>query len=324
MPDDALSAVLRAVHLSGSLFFRARLRPPYAVTASGVDEIIEEYAPGVRYMLPFHLVTCGPIWFDVEGTPEPVCLDNGDIIVLPHGNTHSLADRPGQPAVPVRQLDHAIFGDPPTLDWGGDGAPTEVLCGFFHCNTHLFNPLVSALPDVLVIRHDPVRSAWLTATMHRAFDETLKTRAGGSAMVSRLTELLFLEVVQRYLEEGEPHGWLGALQDPVVQPVLAQFHSDPGRPWTLSTLATEVGASRSILAERFTQALGMSPIRYLTAWRMELAAQRLAETSEPITEIAATLGYESEAAFSRAFKRHTGESPAAWRRDRAGLALARA
>lgn len=167
---------------------------------------------------------------------------------------------------------------------------------------------------MLVIRHDPERSPWLTATLQRTFDETLGARAGGAALFARLTELLFLEVVQRYLEDGDSTGWLGALSDPIVGAALTRFHIEPERPWTLDGLAHEVGASRSMLSERFTEAVGLSPIRYLTSWRMELAAQRLEETSDPITEIAAATGYDSEAAFNRAFKRHTGEPPAAWRR----------
>ena len=203
---------------------------------------------------------------------------------------------------------------PLTLDWGGRGETSEALCGFFHCNGRLFNPLLSALPEVLVVRHDPQRSPWLTATLQRTFDETLQARAGGAALIARLTELLFLEVVQRYLEDGDNTGWLGALNDPVVGAALAHFHTEPERPWTLAGLAHEVGASRSVLSDRFTEAVGLSPIRYLTSWRMELAAQRLEETRDPIAEIAAATGYGSAASFNRAFKRQTGEPPAAWRR----------
>ncbi|MEX2445849.1 MAG: cupin domain-containing protein, partial [Dehalococcoidia bacterium] len=233
MPVDALSEVLRAVHLGGSMFFRVRLHPPYAVTALGIGDLIEQYAPGVQYLLPFHLITRGPIWFDIEGVSDPLRLDDGDVIVLPHGTVHSLTDRPGSAPVPVTELHHAIAGDPPTLDWGGHGEPAEALCGFFHCSGRLFNPLLSALPEVVVIRQDPERSPWLTATLQRAWDETRHARAGGSAMVGRLTELLFLEVVQRYLEDGDSTGWLQALNDPVVSVALARLHTEPERRWTL-------------------------------------------------------------------------------------------
>ncbi|MQA00151.1 MAG: helix-turn-helix domain-containing protein [Dehalococcoidia bacterium] len=275
--------------------------------------MIEEHAPGVQHMLPFHLVTRGPIWFDVPGF-ESIRLDDGDVIVLPHGADHSLTDRPGTPGVPVAELRHAVKGYPPTLAWGGQGEPSEALCGFFHCNGRLFNPLLAALPEVLVVRHDPARSPWLTATLERTFDETLEARAGGAALIGRLTELLFLEVVQRYVEDCDGTGWLSALNDPVVGAALDRLHARPDYPWTLDELAREVGASRSTLSDRFTTVVGLSPIRYLIAWRMELAAERLEDTRDRIAEIAAAIGYDSEASFNRAFKRHTGEPPASWRR----------
>lgn len=314
MPSDALSEVLRAVRLSGSMFFRVRLSSPYAVTALGVEGIVQKYAPGVQQLLPFHLVTRGPIWFDIEGAEAPLRLDDGDIIVLPRGATHSLTDRPGSPATSVTQLQSYIEGYPPTLIWGGNGECSEALCGFFHYRSRLFDPLLDALPEVLVIRHDPARSPWLTATLEHTFTESVEGRAGGEAIVARLVELLFLEVVQRYLEDGDGAGWLAALSDPIVGAALSHLHAQPERPWTLEALSHEVGASRSTLAERFSNSVGLSPIRYLTEWRMELAAQRLEQTRDTVAEVAVTVGYDSEAAFSRAFKRHAGEPPAAWRR----------
>ncbi|MEZ4503751.1 MAG: AraC family transcriptional regulator [Dehalococcoidia bacterium] len=314
MPTDALSEVLRAVRLSGSMFFRLRLRSPFAVTALGVQEVIDQFAPEARQVLPFHLVTRGPIWADIEGVSTPLRLDEGDIVVLPRGATHSLTDRPGTPPTSVTELRSSISGNPPTLVWGGTGDPSEALCGFFHYRSRLFDPLLNALPEVLVIRHDPERSPWLTATLEHTFNESLAQRAGGDAMVSRLVELLFLEVVQRYLEDGDGTGWFAALNDPIVGAALSHLHAEPERPWTLEALSHEVGASRSTLSERFTETVGLSPIRYLTEWRMELAAQRLEQTRDSVAEVATAVGYDSEAAFSRAFKRHTGEPPAAWRR----------
>lgn len=312
---DALSDLLRAFRVSGSMFFRARLRAPYAVTADGVDEVIRAHAPDALQVIPFHLVTRGPIWFEVEGS-EPVYLEDGDIIVLPGGAAHSLMDRLGQPPVPVSELVEFVSGTPETLDWGGDGHQAEALCGFFRLDSRLFNPLLQALPPVLVIPHDEARSSWLTATLERAFVESTDQRAGHSAMIARLTELLFLDVVQRHLDAGAAEGWLAALNDPVVGAALAHLHARPNHPWTLDELARASSASRSSLAERFAARVGVSPMRYLTEWRMELAAQRLEETSDPVGAIAVDAGYESEAAFNRAFKRHTGEPPAAWRRRR--------
>lgn len=313
MHRDTLSDVLSEIRLTGGMFFRVRLRPPFAVSADGVDQIAAEHAPDAVQLLPFHLVTRGPIWFEVNG--ESVCLNDGDIIVLPHGADHSLSHAPGVPAIPVGELQHAVSGFPPTLQWGGVGPRTEALCGFFQCEGRLFNPLLEALPEVLIVRGGDEGTAWLTSTLERTFSESLEDRPGGAAVVGRLTELLFVDVIQRYLAEHGGSGWFAGVADPVVGPALALIHRSPQRHWSVDELAAEVGASRSMLTERFTELVGLSPIRYLTAWRMELAAQRLLAGHESIAEVAAEAGYDSEAAFNRAFKRHAGDPPAKWRRS---------
>jgi AraC-like DNA-binding protein len=317
--SDALSEVLRAVRLSGGMFFRVRLRAPYAVTSLDAETMLATFAPGADHILPFHLVTKGPMWFEIVGD-EAVLLEKGDIIVLPHGAEHSLSDRPGSHPVSVKTLQEHVSGHPPTLDWGGDGHEGRALCGFFHCHGRLFNPLMDSLPQVVVIRQDPDRSPWLVATLERTFDETLEERPGGAALIERLTGLLFMEVVQRYLEQNAAAGWLAGLSDPVVGKVLQLIHRRPARSWTVEELAKRAGASRTVLSDRFRDTVGMSPIRYLTAWRMELGAARILESNDTLAEIASDVGYDSEASFSRAFKRHVGESPAAWRRGRKAAA----
>jgi AraC-like DNA-binding protein len=297
------------------MFFRLRLRAPYAITALDADTMLQTFAPQADHILPFHLVTEGPIWIDIAGH-DSVVLEKGDIIVLPHGAEHVLSHPPGGTPVPVTSLKDMVEGSPPTLVLGGPGPEGRALCGFFHCTGRLFNPLMDALPEVVVIRQDPDRSPWLIATLERTFDETLEGRAGGAALVERLTGLLFMEVVQRYLEENTGGGWLAGLSDPVVGKALQLLHDRPGRSWTVEELGKRVGVSRSVLAERFAEIVGLSPIKYLTAWRMELAAARLLESSDRIAEIAFDVGYESEAAFSRAFKRHVGHPPAQWRKAR--------
>ncbi len=315
MQNDTISDAMRAVRLTGALFFRVQLRPPYSVTAMDGDQLLEQYAPHAREMLPFHLVTSGPIWFEVAGA-EPVLLNDGDIIMMPHGTSHSLMDRPGSPPIPVGELQHAFSGPLPTLQWGGDGPAAEALCGFFHTSTQLFNPLIDALPDVLVIPHEPDAESPVASMLKRAFEDTFAERPGAAALMERLTELLFLEIAQRHLADGQSSGLIGGLSDPLVAEALRLIHAEPSRHWTLEMLGEAVGASRSMLSERFTSLVGLSPIRYLSAWRMELAAQRLSETQDPIAEIAAAVGYESEAAFNRAFKRHVGDPPGSWRRQR--------
>lgn len=309
---DALSDVLRAIRLSGSLFFRVELGAPFAVVSTTPDDLQRDFGHGADHLLPFHMVTGGRIWFDVAGE-GPVELGPEDLIVLPRGNLHCLVDRPGSgPPVPVGRLGHEVSGK--TLRHGGGGETSRALCGFFRCNGKLFNPLLEALPAVMVVRRDPARTPWLCATLERAFSEALEDRPGTAALVERLTELLFVEVVQAWMREHEPPGWLAGLSDPIVGGALARMHAEPAHPWTVDQLARRVGASRTEMAGRFRATIGMSVIRYLTRWRMELAADRLLSTDRSVAEIAAEVGYESEASLNRAFKRHAGVPPASWRR----------
>lgn len=314
MPADTLSDVLGAIRIAGGMFFRVRLSPPYSVATRAVEDAQSTYAPGSVRFLPFHLVTRGPIWFEVDGIEEPLRLDEGDVIVLPRGAAHSLTDRPGTPAIPVDELHDHLNGTPPTLVWGGDGEPSEALCGFFQTDGRIFNPLVDALPDVLVVHRGDPDADWLASTLQRTYGELAERRPGGAALASRLTESLFVEIIQRHLAEGSGEGWFAALNDSVAGPVLARIHADPARHWSVDELAADIGVSRSVLADRFQAVVGHSPIRYLTAWRLELAGRRLLESRDSIAEIALAAGYESEAAFNRAFKRVTGQPPAAWRR----------
>jgi len=299
------------------MFVRGHFSAPFAVTTQSADAMLQAFAPDADHLMPFHLVTEGSLWVAVSDL-ETVQLEQGDIIVLPHGAGHALRDSPGDQSIHVSGIQHLVDGNPPTLRYGGDGDEARVLCGFFHCRGQLFNPLMDALPQVIVIRNDPERSPWLVATLQRTFAEVMAGRPGGAALIERMTGLLFLEVVHRHLEEAAPGGWFDGLTDEVVGKTLATIHAEPAESWTVDELASRAAVSRSVLAERFSELVGMSPIRYLAAWRMELAAQRLLRSDDGIGEIASDVGYESEAAFNRAFKRHTGEPPAAWRRARAG------
>lgn len=303
------------LRLSGGLFFRVEFCAPYAVIALPQHDLRAGFADGADHVLPFHLVTSGAIWFDVPGE-TPVRLEQDEIIVLPQGSSHTLTDRVGQTPIRVGELMDRVSGRPPTLRYGGDGAASVALCGFFRCNGKLFNPLLAALPTVLVIRRDAERTPWLTANLRRVFTEGAEARPGGLALVERLTELLFVDVVQAHLRHEDVKGWLAGLSDPMVGRALALLHEHPARAWTVEILARKTGASRSGLADRFAATVGLSPMRYLAAWRMELAADRLASTEGSVAEIAAGIGYESEASFNRAFKRHVGQPPATWRRTR--------
>jgi AraC-like DNA-binding protein len=324
MPVDPLSDVLRVIHMSGGMFFRLHLSAPYSITGLDVDAMRAAFAPGSDHMLPFHMVTNGPIWFHIAGA-EPVYLQTGDILVLPHGAGHSVCDAEmGPDPVDVTTLQDRVAGSPPTLTWEGPGPEARVLCGFFNCHGRLFNPLMDSLPPVVVIRQDTERTPWLAATLKRTFDETLEGRPGGAALVEGLTSLLFMEVVQRYLEQNASAGWLAGLSDPVVGTVLQLIHQQPAEAWTVESLARRGGVSRSILAGRFNDTVGMSPIKYLTGWRMELAASRLIESADSLADIASGVGYDSEPSFSRAFKRYVGMAPAGWRVTKRAAARAAA
>lgn len=312
---DALSSVLRTVRISGGLFFRVLMRPPFAVTSLPAAEVQARFAPRADHVLPFHLVTSGRFWFVVEDEP-PVELGAGDLIVLPRGSTHVLTDRPGRGPIPVTDLDDQISGVPPTLVHGGEGPSNEALCGFFTARGKTFNPLLEALPTVLVARHDSEGTPWLVATAQKTFAEMAGDRPGRHAAVERLTESLFVDVVRRHVAVDEVGGWLRGLRDPVVARALDLLHADPSHPWSVEELARRSGASRSSLGERFAATVGRSPMRYLAAWRIELAAERLLHGTESVAEIAAEVGYDSETAFGRAFKRHVGVSPREWRRER--------
>ncbi len=312
---DALSDVLRALRLSGGMFFQVALRPPFAVWSMEHEALRAHYGAGADHVLPFHMVTAGRIWFETRGH-APVALEAGDLIALPRGTPHALTDRPGRSPVPVAQLEDQVRGYPPTLHHGGDGEEARALCGFFRCSGRLFNPLLEALPEQLVVRRDPARTPWVWSTLQRAFLSGLDDEPGAAALVERLTELLFVDVVQAHLRQAPAAGWLAGLADPLVGRALAELHAAPAHPWTVEELARRVGRSRSALADRFRELVGMSVIKYLTAWRMELASQQLLTTQHSVAEVAHAVGYTSEAALNRAFKRHVGEPPATWRRAR--------
>lgn len=313
MQIDTLSDVLRVIRISGGIFLRVHASPPFAVAAKSAETLRQTFAPESEQLLPFHLVSKGPIWFHVEGSP-PVKLETDDILVLPHGTGHGLSDSTEEELVVLPDLLSRASGDPPTITWPGadEGDERRVLCGFFSCRARLYSPLLDALPKVIVIRHDPERTPWLATTLKRTFDETMASRPGGRALVEQLTSLLFMEVVQRQLE-SDPSGWLGALSDPVLGCVLQLIHQQPAESWTVESLAKRAGCSRSVLAGRFADKIGVSPIKYLTHWRLELAAGRLLDSDDSIGEIALGIGYDSEASLNRAFKRYLGLPPATWR-----------
>ncbi len=323
MAADVLSEVLSAVRLSGSVFFDVTAASPWVAEAPPSAQIADAVMPGSQHAIEFHVLTRGACWITiVDGAPfEPIQLREGDIAVIPQGEPHALSSSPGMRAEPDlsahrRPQDESEL--PFKLRTGSDGASeAHLICGFFACDARPFNPLLEALPRFVRVgrgagsRADGLLQQFITLAAAEIRDK----RAGAQSVLNKLSELVFIEAVRSYMDDlgRASTGWLAALRDPLVGRAIGLLHAQPARPWTLDELALEAGSSRSALANRFTELMGYPPIQYLTRWRMQLAAKRLTEKGAKIAAVAQDVGYESEAAFSRAFKRFSGKSPSEWR-----------
>ncbi|MGE3510053.1 MAG: AraC family transcriptional regulator, partial [Vicinamibacterales bacterium] len=286
--------------------------------------IVRTIFPGTEHLISYHVVTEGACWGGLVGE-APARLRTGDIIVFPHGDAHVMASAPGMRGTPELELyRRPAEGQLPfTLNMGQTRPDrAHIVCGFLGCDARPFNPLVSALPRVI---HVSERAGGvLQHFVQFAIAESRNPRPGGECVLGRLSELMFVDVVRRYLETlpADRTGWLAGLREPFVGKALTALHRSPAREWTLEALSREVGLSRSALAERFTEYVGQPPMQYLTNWRMQLAASHLLAGNDAVASIAERVGYESEAAFSRAFKKAVGTPPSQWRRRRAGGAMA--
>ena len=311
---DPLSDLLRAVRLTGAYFFLAEGAKPWSVAAAPAGERTPRVLPDAEHLMAYHVMTEGSCWGGLLGEP-PVHMSEGDVLVFPHGDAHLMSSGPDN-----RSTLKPNWATPPRFPLSvllGQGArESSLVCGFLGCDLRPFNPLISALPRVIHMR--PTGDGWLSTFPEQAVRESRAGRVGSDTMLTRMAELMFIEVVRRHLETIGPEqtGWLAGLRDPVVGAALTLLHARPAHAWTLADLAQEASTSRSVLAERFTQVLGVPPMQYLAQWRLQLAAELLASGRTKIAAVGAQVGYESEAAFSRAFKRGTGVSPSAWRARR--------
>ena len=313
---DALSDVLRAVRLTGAVFFAVDASSPWVAETPGARVVAPELMPGVEHVIEYHVVTTGSCWAGLLDEPA-VKLDAGDIIVFPQGDAHVVSSTPGMRGAPAEQARLAAHGRlPVTVSiQGGGPEQTRIICGFLGCDARPFNPLLSALPRVIVLRGTGDASSVLGRLVELAVVESAAARAGSECALSRLSELLFVEAVRHHVPtlKSEEIGWFAALRDDQIGRALQKLHERPARAWTLEGLAKEVGMSRSMLAERFAHFVGMPPIQYLANWRIQLAASLLRSTKDKLAEIAERVGYGSEAALSRAFKRTVGVAPAQYR-----------
>ena len=318
MSTDVLSDVLRAVRLTGAVYFSIDASAPFAAEALPAGEVAPHVMPGIDHVIEYHLITRGSCWGGIVGE-EPVLLQEGDIIAFPHGDPHTISSSPGMRGRLSLDGYRRPVGSqlPFLLREGGGDERTQLVCGFVGCDARPFNPLLATLPRVLrVSARDG--GGWLEALARLAVSESSARETGGECVLARASELMFVEVIRRYVASLPPGqtGWLAGLRDPYVGRALAALHDRPAEAWTVESLAKEAALSRSALAERFVQLVGEAPMQYLTRWRMQLAATLLRTRNVSVFEAAVEVGYASEAAFSRAFKKVVGVPPAAWREGR--------
>jgi AraC-like DNA-binding protein len=323
MSHDILSDVLRTVRLRGALFYHVNGSRSWPAR-----EVANIVLPGCEHVMEYHVVTRGFCWGAIVGE-APVRLGSGDILVFPQGDAHVISSAPGiRPPAGAAGLPGSIDQLPFTMNFDAtearqdahpeDRCETEVVCGFLGCDIRPFNPLVAVLPRLLHVK-ETANEGWINHFMHHAVAESKRKRPGGEAMLERMSEMMFVDAVRRYVDSlpEDRRGWLAGLRDRFVGRALAVMHDAPAHEWTVEELGERVGLSRSALHERFVDMIGLPPMQYLVKWRMQLAAGLLRNTSSTVAAVAQDVGYASEAAFIRAFKRLVGKPPAAWRRENA-------
>jgi len=313
---DVLSEVLKVVKLQGALFFNGEFSRPWSVRALPSQRIAQQCVPEAEHVIIFHLLTEGQATVRLEDGTR-MALTAGDIVMIPHGDSHILENGPATETVDDSDHLPAILAQGLRL-WrmGGGGEVSRFVCGYMACDPQLSQIFLSGLPSLfkVCVRND-ASGRWLENSIRFSVNQADSSRAGEEAVLAKLSEVLFIETLRSYISQlpVEQTGWLAGARDPEVGKTLALMHRNPAHPWTIADLAKEAGVSRSVLAERFRHYLKEPPMAYLTRWRLQLGAQMLASTSYSVAQIAAEVGYESEAAFNRAFKRAFEIPPARFR-----------
>lgn len=313
---DLLTGALDRLRLEGALFFRSELSEAFALESEPLA-VASALHPGAERLLIFHVVAQGSCWVAGDDGIRHWA-HAGDVMVLPYGERHVRGGRHDAELVPILSLlDPPPWSRLPVLRHGGEGDPVEMVCGYLHSDDPLFDPVLGAFPPAFVVRlpDEGAIAEWVRASIAFTAQEATLSNASPNALSRRLPELIVREVLRIHLETAPAarNGWLAALRDPVLAPALAAVHGDPGRHWTVPSIAAEAAVSRSVLDERFRTVLGRPPMRYVTDWRMHLACELLDTTDETVAAIGRRVGYDAEEAFSRAFKRTHGESPSVWR-----------
>jgi AraC-like DNA-binding protein len=315
MVPEPLDAALERLHLDGAIFFRSQFTEAWCYESPPQADIAGMLRPGAERLIMFHIVACGRCWVAVDDGVKHWA-GPGDVIVMPYGDQHQVGGSEDAVVVPIASL----FAPPPwerlpVLQYGEGGQRTDLVCGYLHSSDPLFDPRLGALPRVFVARlSDGPVAQWVKASIEYALSISEAMLPAGPPS-TKLPELLLCEVLRHHLASAPAikSGWVVALRDPVLAPALAAIHAEPARHWTLPDLAAAATVSRSVLDERFRQVLGRSPIRYLTEWRMHAAGDLLRSTDFSVVRIAREVGYDSEEAFSRAFKRQHNMPPSRWR-----------
>jgi AraC family transcriptional regulator, alkane utilization regulator len=317
---DALSDVLRVAHLTGGVFLHAEFSAPWCIATRVAPEHCAPVLGPASHLLPYHYVVEGELHIRVDGeNVESVTIGAGEVVLLPRNDLHLMGSDLSLPPVAGSDIiqppkDGGLF----SIHHGGGGGRTRMICGFLGCAGAEGNPVISTLPPLLRLSVEQGGAAeWIRSTFQYAAEEVSAGRPGSETVLAKLSELLFVEAVRRYAEalpDGQT-GWLAGLPEPYVARALALLHRDITRRWTVDDLGREVGLSRSALADRFIRLIGVPPMHYLASWRMQAATEKLRNTSASLAQVAEMVGYDSEAAFSRAFKKAFGAAPATWRRS---------
>jgi AraC-like DNA-binding protein len=315
---DTLSDVLKTVRLTGAAYFDIAAQEPWSVHSPARELILPRILPGADHLIAYHAVTAGRCFACLDGG-EAVPLEAGEVVLFTSADPHVMSSSAGMRAEPPT-ADMIDIADAGLLPFqinlmNGGAVSARLVCGHLACDAKPFNPLLEALPP-MIKAGDPRRNdnGWLGQFIHFAVAEVTEKRAGSESVLMKLSELMFIDVVRRYIEALPPQnaGWLAGLRDPAVGKALALIHSRPSFNWTIEGLARQSGTSRTVMAERFMRFVGVPPMHYLAKWRMQVASEMLNRNAN-IATIAAETGYESEAAFSRAFKKMMGVPPSAWR-----------
>jgi AraC-like DNA-binding protein len=316
---DAFSEILSGVRLNGAVFFAAEFSAPWGFSSPGSKLMAAKVAPDAAHLVLYHLLIDGAAHVEMEDG-HAIGLAPGDIVIFPHGDPHNMSSgKTTRPPFPNYGITPKIKArDLTPLRAGGGGVVSKFVCGYMTCDPHLSRPILSGLPPVFKVNvRTDASGHWLESSVMHLVEEAASGRVGSEAMLAKLSEALFVDTLRRYIDAlpARQNGWLAGARDPIVGRSLALLHGRVAHPWTIADLADEVGISRSALVERFSRYLSEPPMTYLTRWRLQLAAESLKATSRGVADIAGDIGYESEAAFSRAFKREFGRPPGRYRSD---------